>query len=111
MNPAFARAGLQRGHRLAFYEKPEKIREIHAGAHGKGMPAPNARVDVEKLEAAVARIFFELDFGKPGETGAGEQALRGGDDLRFVDRLDEGAELAEILRVLSEASGHNGGER
>ena len=111
MNPALARASLRHGHGFAFREEPEKIREVHAGRDGKGMPTPDARIDVEKLKAAVARIFFEFDFGEACEAGGGQQALSRRNDLRLVHRFDKGAELAKVLGVLPETSGDDGRQR
>ena len=43
------------------------MREVNSTAPGKCVPAPNARIDVEKLEFAIAGILLELDLDKSGE--------------------------------------------
>jgi hypothetical protein len=50
---------------LTVHKEPKKVGEIHPGAPGKGMPAPDAGIHVKDLELAVAGILLELDFHKP----------------------------------------------
>src|SRR5206468_12129969 len=47
--------------------KPEQIRKVHAGAPAKGMPPPNAGIDVQQFVLPIASVVLELDLHDAGE--------------------------------------------
>jgi len=50
---------------------PGKEREVDSGAPPQRMPAPGARIDIQELVFARARIAFEFHFDEPGVVNLG----------------------------------------
>jgi len=67
VHPPLSSTSAGGGNRLVVDEEPKQVREIYSGATAQRVPAPNARIDVEKLEFAIAGILLELDLDKSGE--------------------------------------------
>ncbi len=68
------------------------------------MIAPGARVDIEKLELAVARVFFEFHFNETVVINPREQSCREHFELRLVHGFDERAGAPKIVRMLATAA-------
>src|SRR5438552_1593306 len=83
---------------------PEEVGKIDSHARAESVPTPHARVHIEHLEAAIARVALEFNFDQAGVTGCLEQPNRRLDDAGIVNGFDVGAELAEVHWVLAGSS-------
>jgi hypothetical protein len=52
---------------LIVQKQPEEIWKIDPSAPGKSVPAPNARINIEKFKFSVPGILLKLNLDQPGE--------------------------------------------
>src|SRR6266516_2257418 len=91
-NPATAGTSVQFRDCLATDHPPQEIGKIDSHARAQSVPAPHARVYVEQLQTAIARVALEFNLDQTGVTGRLEEPKRRLDDTGIVNGLDVGAE-------------------
>src|SRR5205814_845395 len=91
------------GDRLARLIGEEQVGEVDAGPGAEGVIAPRARIDVEKLVEAVARIALVLELDQAVVIDLAQETLRKLLENRSFDGLHEGARPAELGGVLPQA--------
>src|SRR5581483_737471 len=87
-----------------------EMRKVDPGAAAETAPGPKAGVDVEQLEATLARIVLELDFGHAAISKRTHEAARGILDLFVHDCFDKRAGAAKVDRMLAAAARRHQGE-
>src|SRR5207245_1456644 len=104
-DPADAGASMRFSDLSAASEQPEEVGKIHASARAQRVPPPNARVDVEYLEATVARVTLEFNLHQAVITNGRKQANRRFDHPRLFYGFDVRAEPPEVRGKLTRLSG------
>src|SRR4029079_315462 len=109
-DPANARPRVHLVHSFPVEEAPFEIGEVDAGAGPETVPAPYARVDVEKLAPAIAGVALELDLDEPRVAHALDHPAARLLHFLAVDRLHVSALAAEVHRLLPRAPCRDRGE-